>query len=853
MDEQHTDVLVQLEDIRNILADLRARCPVGHVQEQADSELPGSTNEGLEAVAAGLSRIETSLERRLTEEFSRDNHWFREMADFIPEGVLKLDGDGTVVYANDVLLQMFGLTRADLVAGLKMADFLALGEFERVQQTIALLAEGKAPQPSRYNACRIDGSALIIEALGSPTQDAAGRVMGFWGVIRDVTLEHLAEKRAVARTNLGVALGSVSDLEEAMRLVLDAAMCMEGVDSGCAYVAGPGAETFELVASRGLSDEFVRAVANRPTDLRHGLRAGSFPTDRGLIITREDILRSPDSSSRDEDLHSLAMVPMWNEGHPVAMVVVSSHIEDEIPLGTRDALEGMIDQVTSTIARIRAEGARREAVETFEAVFQTVPLALYIMDPEGRLVMWNAAATRTFGWSESEVLGRPLPFVQEEKKEESRRLIDQAFQGGGLHGVEVERRRRDGSAVFIRLSSAVLHASNGHPIGTLTTAEDVTEKRLAEQTQQRLNRLESLGVLAGGIAHDFNNVLMGIMGNVSLARTEANPELRSELLYEAQDATRRAVSLTAQLLTFAKGGAPLKEAVELATLLKEVLDFALNGSAVRLDLDLRVTSPVEVDPGQVREVIQSLVINALEAMPGGGALKVETGDLTDANGARFVWIAISDTGVGIGPETMEHIFDPYFTTKPAGTGLGLAVAHSIVAQHGGKITVHSLPDEGTTFQVFLPASAVVEEASRRQGIGAPTVEKAIKVLIVDDEDMVRTILVRMLERLGYSGVPCASGEEAIRLFREAAGSGEPFDVVITDLTMPGGLGGVETTAALLEIDPNVLVVVSSGYSDDPAIARFRDYGFVASVKKPYTLDALRETLESCCVRRPIQK
>jgi two-component system cell cycle sensor histidine kinase/response regulator CckA len=181
------------------------------------------------------------------------------------------------------------------------------------------------------------------------------------------------------------------------------------------------------------------------------------------------------------------------------------------------------------------------------------------------------------------------------------------------------------------------------------------------------------------------------------------------------------------------------------------------------------------------------------------------------------------------------------------------VAHSIIAQHGGKMAFHSLPGEGTTFEVSLPAAAVGEEASRRQDTAAPEGGEAIKVLVVDDEDMVRTILVRMLERLGYSGVPCGSGKEAITLFREAAERGEPFDVVITDLTMPGGLGGIETTAALREIDGEVKVVVSSGYSDDPAVAKFGDYGFTASVKKPYTLEALRETLENCCVRRPKQK
>ena len=854
MDEQHTDVLVQLGELRSILAELRARYSESPLSEPAGPELLRSARESFEEAVAGFSRIEAQLEQRLAEESDREDYWFREMAAVIPEGVFKLNSDGAVIYANDVMLSMFGLTQSDLAAGANIEDFLAEGEFERVEHVMTQLAGDKKPQPSRYRARRLGGDTFIMEALGALTRDAGGRVAGLWGVARDVTLDHRAEKIARARVNLRVSLATAGDLEQAMDLVLDAALRMDGVDSGCVYVARPGARTFDLIAPRGLSEAFVRAIAHRATDPRHGGRTEGLPRGTGVSVTRKDILKSPDLSAREEGLHSLAMVPMWHDEQPVAMVVVASHVGDQIPSRTRDALEEMVGQVASAIARIGAEQARRQAVETFETVFRTVPLAIYIMDVEGRLVMWNEAATRTFGWSESEVLGKPPLFVPEEKQEEFERLFEQGLhRGGPLLAVEVERRRKNGSTVFIRLSSAILHDDKGRSIGILSTAEDITEKRLAEQTQQRLSRLESLGVLAGGIAHDFNNVLMGITGNINLAQTETDPKVRAELLDEAQDAAVRAVNLTAQLLTFAKGGAPVKEVVDVSALLREVLDLALVGSPVRPELHLRATLSAQADPGQIREVIQSLVINALDAMSGGGVLTVTTDDVGDSPAERFVRIAISDTGPGITADKIERIFDPYFTTKPAGTGLGLSVAHSIVSQHGGRITVQSAPDEGATFEVLLPAADNIEQAPRLEPPAAAAKEEGIRVLVVDDEDMVRTILVRMLARLGYSGVPCASGEEAIRLFREAAQQGNPFDIVITDLTMPGGLGGIDTTEALRQLDPDVLVVVSSGYSDDPAIAQFRDYGFIASVKKPYTLDALRETLEGCCVRRPTQK
>jgi two-component system, cell cycle sensor histidine kinase and response regulator CckA len=471
------------------------------------------------------------------------------------------------------------------------------------------------------------------------------------------------------------------------------------------------------------------------------------------------------------------------------------------------------------------------------------------MDLVGRVTMWNEAATRTFGWSESEALGFLPRFVQEDRREEFREELARAYQEGGFHGVEFDRQRRDGSAISIRVSSALLRSSHGEVVGILAAAEDVTSERLAAKARDRLKRLESLGVLAGGIAHDFNNILMGIMGNLSLVQHEDDPTLRAHLLDEAQAAAEQAVGLTAQLVTFSKGGAPVKESLDLRTFLVEAVRRAAEGSPVVPEYDLQATPRVEADPVQLREVIESLVANAVEAMPDGGSLRITLDEYPDADGTRFARFAVSDTGTGIEPEVLEHIFDPYFTTKDGGTGLGLSLGQSIIAQHGGELTVAS-KDGVTVFTVSLPA-AVAAAAERAQEItGGGRDERPARVLVVDDEDMIRVILVRMLERLGCIAVPCASGEEAVGVLRQAVDEGEGFAIAITDLTMPGGMGGAETTKALLAIDPTLKVVVSSGYSDDPVMARFRDYGFVASVRKPYTLDALRQTLVACCELRP---
>jgi len=372
--------------------------------------------------------------------------------------------------------------------------------------------------------------------------------------------------------------------------------------------------------------------------------------------------------------------------------------------------------------------------------------------------------------------------------------------------------------------------------------EDITEKKRLEVDQRRLSQLESLGVLAGGIAHDFNNLLTGIMGNVSLARAEVDPSARDALLARADGAAGKASALAKQLLTFAKGGAPEREVVSLGELLVDVVDFALSGSRARLDLNVAADLwPVEVDPGQLSQVIQNLVINVGEAMPDGGTVTVRADNLRETDGAACVQVSVTDTGVGIAPDVADRIFDPYFSTKRTGSGLGLAVAHSIVTRHGGEITADSNPGGGTTFSVGLPArpGAALEPKTDRL---PPTGGGPAKILIVDDEEMVRRILLRMLDRLGHVATAAASGDEGIAAYRDAQGEVARFDLVITDLTMPGGLSGVEMTSELLKLDRDARVVVSSGYSDDPAVADFRKYGFAAAMKKPYTLESLQEVL-----------
>jgi two-component system cell cycle sensor histidine kinase/response regulator CckA len=361
--------------------------------------------------------------------------------------------------------------------------------------------------------------------------------------------------------------------------------------------------------------------------------------------------------------------------------------------------------------------------------------------------------------------------------------------------------------------------------------------------------MEAVGTLAGGLAHDFNNILTAILGNIGLAMLEDKIAPRvQDRLAQAEEACLRAQALSQQLLTFAKGGEPVTKLFSVAELLPESTTFTCVGSPVKCE----TTFPenlwwLEADPGQIGQVFQNLTINAIQAMPAGGTIKVWAENLTlgtdsdlPLSAGRYIKISVRDQGIGIPAGHLPRIFNPYFTTKQKGSGLGLASAYAIIKKHHGHIAAESKPGVGTTFSIYLPAvdqqvmPQPEEDKTLLVGIG--------KILVMDDEEMVQEVLGRMLARLGYEAEFAGDGVEAVEMFIEAQKSGEAFAGVILDLTVPGGLGGRETMTRLQKVDPQVKAVVSSGYSDDPIMADFQKYGFTGVIAKPYKILELGKVL-----------
>ncbi len=546
--------------------------------------------------------------------------------------------------------------------------------------------------------------------------------------------------------------------------------------------------------------------------------------------------------------------------------------EDEIG----EMVAGFNDMAMSLDKRLRelrAEIKSREQTEDrlaaeserFRVTLQSMDDAVLASDIDGNVVLMNRVAENFTGWGREEAVGQQLADVlaimvpgRDDEQIDPLQWLKNQWAGEAAFDGDLQLRSVDGQSRLVTLSGSPLIDRQFVVIGAVMVIRDVTGHRRMEQELVKTQKLESVGVLAGGIAHDFNNILTAILGNLSLAGMASNAsDPHYQNIKDAEKATLRAQKLTKQLLTFSRGGSPVKETVELAALLRESAEFVSHGASVRLRFFVEDDIwPVSIDRGQIGQVIDNLVINALQASPEGGFIdirlanfKVEDEILLPVHGKRFVRITVQDYGTGIMAAHVDKVFDPYFTTKEMGSGLGLSICFSIVNKHGGYITVDSQPGRGSIFEVYLPAEkdrpVPVDEIQE----GTPTsLPSGKRILVLDDEEMVLSVVGQMLETMGYTVDGVAEGSEVLEKYTQAMQQGEPYQVVILDLTIPGGMGGEEVVQRLQAIDPAVRAIVASGYSDHRIMAEYRQYGFVGVVAKPFRIKdldlAVREALNS---------
>jgi PAS domain S-box-containing protein len=505
--------------------------------------------------------------------------------------------------------------------------------------------------------------------------------------------------------------------------------------------------------------------------------------------------------------------------------------------------------------------------ESLAVTLRSIGDGVITTDVQGKVTMINHAAETLTGWDSSDAIGQPLKSVFKVS-------IDLGTQARGSRGVlrsdghslvmsssdDAKLISRDGSERLIEQVASPIRDRKNQVEGVVLVFRDITEREHNASERRKAESLEQLGLLAGGIAHDFNNLLTAIIGNISLASILLPRETEMSMrLNDAKNASMRARDLAQQLLTFARGGAPIKKTASIGKLIQDTVSFSLRGTQSRSEFKIANDLwPAEIDAGQISQVIANLVVNADQAMPNGGTICISCENfrhsaegmyaVSELAAGDYVKITIKDEGAGIPVQYLKRIFDPYFTTKPKGNGLGLATTYSIIKHHKGLVAVHSEVNRGSTFTLYLPAAprvVVTEELPRN---GSSEITGSGKVLVVDDEEAIRELVDFTLTHLGYEVSTADTALAGVDLYRQRLQAGRRFDAVILDLTLPGGMGGREALKRLLEIDPAVNAIVSSGYATDATMSRYQDYGFRGVIAKPYEAAELgrivRETIHS---------
>ncbi len=518
--------------------------------------------------------------------------------------------------------------------------------------------------------------------------------------------------------------------------------------------------------------------------------------------------------------------------------------------GTFDAdnaltrVDGVLEDITQ---QDRDQRALEQSEQRFRSFFETAPVGMAILDQHG-IVQANPALCRMLGLEPCELVGRTMHDLTHPHDLQQSLDASASLHRGELPLIQMEKRylRADGSVLHARTTVTLGQGALDRPPMSFVMIEDITERKAMEEDLLKVQKLESLGVLAGGIAHDFNNMLTGVLGNVSMVRDRlpADSPLGA-YLERAQTAALRARDLTLQLQTFASGGEPMRRVIALDELVHESADLCFRGSRAIPTIQVAPQLPLaELDAGQVAQALNNLFINAIQALPNGGTVDVTLDEFTlDADElpplppGRYLRVVVSDSGVGIHADKLERIFDPYFTTKRSGRGLGLATAFSVVKRHGGHIQVESTLGEGSTFTIYLPASTATQPDIPASDRTEPSAGSG-RVLVMDDEESIRELVCELLEHFGYQVDAACHGDEAVVMARLAVKQGRPYRAAILDLTIPGGRGGREIIDELHAVAPELRAIVMSGYSTDATLAHHQRFGFAGAVAKPCSAKAL---------------
>ncbi len=697
-----------------------------------------------------------------------------------------------------------------------------------------------------------NGIIRTISTKKTLLHDAEGNKL-LVGTIRDITEISQLRKHEQQISNVLGQLALGATLKHVLKMIL--AIAEEefpGMIASILLVDNEKKRLYSAVESR-LPDYFLKAIEGTP--VRDAMGSCGTAAFRGQTIVVEDVQSHPYWKGVKKLTAKAGLSACWSEpiiatdGNVVGTFALYYSKPKKPSRQELKLMETMAQVAAITIESQRTKDEGLMLRKLLENIIDSMPSVLIGVDSKSRITQWNLQAEKQAGISRANALGQPLGTVYPSMASDLDEL-NEAIQSQKVSAKLQKTRPLTGEDVYENITIYPLHASGIE--GAVIRIDDITESVRLEEAMIHNDKMNSIGVLAGGIAHDFNNILVGIMGNLNLSTVFIQEDHKAyPLIQKAEKASLRAQELTNQLLTFSKGGDPVRKPLVLESVLTESALFVLTGSNVTCDLSIPPDLwRVDVDASQISQVVQNLIINAKQAMVNGGVIEVTCENiyrkdyhyLQMLKGEKYVQVTVKDSGDGIPEEQLGKVFDPYFSTKKEGSGLGLAVCHSIIAKHEGWITVRSNEGKGTSFSFYLPVADKAETEVTSKA--SSPIKGSGKIMIMDDEEIVCAVARDMLTHLGYEVVTALNGEEAIQMYTELYKTDSPVDVIIMDLTIPDGMGGKEAVKEILHIHSEAKVIVSSGYSNDPVIANHEKYGFAAALKKPFKISEMSELVSS---------
>jgi len=780
-------------------------------------------------------------ERKIAQEgIQRREEEFRAIFNSTSEAIFIDDAsNGNMINANERAIEMYGYNSVEDILSGNIGDISAnIPPYteEKAQEYIFKAIKGE-PQTFDWLAKKKNGDVFWVE-VSLKFSNLAGKDSVI-AVIRDIserkqaeeTLKESEEKFRLIAENTGDII-TVMDMNLNITYESPAVFSLRGFTVEESMIQSMG-DIFTPASLKIVMDTFNKQLEN-------GFR--DFNPPQGAVLFTELEEYCKDGSTIWVEI-STSLIRDVND-NPVAFVSI-----------TRDIT-----------ARKKAQDDLRESENKYRSLIDFAVDGIILSSPSGQILEVNSCMCKITGLSREGILGKNINDALFFGKHNNKISLgfdllsptDALFFGKHNNKISLGFDLLSPTDTIIR--EFCLHTTDGFdiiiemhtkmmPDGNFQSIiRDITDRKKAEEELQKISKLRSLGILSGGIAHDFNNILTGLYGNISLAKGDLNKDHPSfEALEDAEKSMTRAIRLTKQLLTFAKGGDPVKEDVSLGKLVEEVVRFDLSGSNILPVFDeVPDLWLAEVDKGQMQQVISNLTINAKQAMPNGGHIfislanaDINENSLGGLKKGKYLKLTVKDEGMGIDQSHLDRIFDPYFSTKQTGSGLGLATCYSVMTRHGGQISVTSELGKGSCFTLYIPAS---EKRKTQTDVSFSQtfqhIRKKHRILLMDDEEMIRSLVVKMLSKTGDLVDTAVEGKIAVEMYKKAYDDGNPYDFLIMDLTIPGGVGGEKAIKEILKINPDAKAIVSSGYAEDPVMARYTDYGFKGIIAKPYTASAL---------------